>query len=82
MSRTKIANQTNKEITKGINLLKLVQKYPHLASVLFEKYGLHCVGCMAAPFETLEQGAKAHGMTDKEISQMVKELNRQAPLDK
>lgn len=74
MSRTKI--------TKTSNLLQLVQEYPHLASVLFEKYGLHCVGCMAAPFETLEQGAKAHGMRDKEIEKMVQELNRQAPLDK
>ncbi len=70
------------KITKTSNLLKLVQEYPHLASVLFEKFGLHCIGCMAAPFETLEQGAKTHGLSEKEIAKMVKELNRQAPLDK
>lgn len=70
------------KITKTSNLLKLAQEYPHLAPVLFEKYGLHCLGCMAALFETLEQGAKAHGLSEKEIVKMVKELNRQAPLDK
>jgi hybrid cluster-associated redox disulfide protein len=70
------------KITKNSNLLKLVQDYPHLVALLFGKYGLHCLGCMAAPFETLEQGAKAHGLTKKEIAKMVKELNRQAPLDK
>jgi len=39
------------------------------------RYGLHCVGCMAAAGETLEEGAKAHGMKDKEIERMVSEIN-------
>jgi len=30
---------------------------------------------MAAAFETLEDGAKTHGYSDKEIAKMVKRLN-------
>ena len=64
------------KIAKKINLQKLIKKYPKAAEILVNKYGLHCVGCMAAAFETLEQGAKAHGMSAGEIGKMVKELNR------
>ena len=54
----------------------LVEKYPELGSVLMEEYGFHCIGCMAAGMETLEQGAEVHGMDQKEIKKMVDELNR------
>lgn len=64
------------QITKKTNIAKLVKKQPKIARILVEDYGLHCVGCMGAAFETLEQGAKAHGMSEKEIREMVKELNK------
>jgi len=63
------------KIIKDILILDLVEKYPKLAKVLVEKYGFHCIGCMAAGMETLEQGAEVHGMTGKEIEKMVKDLN-------
>jgi len=62
-------------ITKTINLGELSNTYPELVEVLVNDYGLHCVGCMAAAFETLEEGAKAHGFSDQEIAKMVKRLN-------
>jgi len=62
-------------ITKTINLGELSNTYPELVEVLVNDYGLHCVGCMAAAFETLEDGAKTHGYSDKEIAKMVKRLN-------
>ncbi len=64
------------KITKKDNLAKLVTKYPELTETLMFKYGLHCLGCMAASFETLEEGAKTHGMTDKQIKTMVDNLNK------
>lgn len=67
-----------KEITKDILILDLVETYPKIASVLVEKYNFHCIGCMAAGMETLEQGAMVHGMTKKEIDKMVDELKNQA----
>lgn len=38
--------------------------------------GLHCIGCFASQFETLEQGCKGHGMSDKEIDELIKKLNQ------
>jgi len=69
------------KITRKTNLLELIKKHPKIARVLVEDYGLHCVGCIAAAFETLEQGAKAHGMGRREIEKMVDKLNSklQAP---
>ena len=38
-----------------------VQNYPATAEV-FRAFGMGCLGCAAARFETIEQGARAHGM--------------------
>ena len=64
------------KITKDILILDLVEQYPELTEVLTEEYGFHCVGCMAASMETLEQGALVHGMTDDQIEKMVEDLNK------
>lgn len=62
------------EITKDIMIGDLVDNYPKLAKVLVEEYGFHCIGCMAAGMETLEDGATVHGMDKKEIKKMVDDL--------
>jgi hydroxylamine reductase len=62
------------EITKDIMIGDLVEKYPKLAKVLVEEYGFHCIGCMAAGMETLEEGATVHGMNSKDIKKMVDDL--------
>jgi hybrid cluster-associated redox disulfide protein len=68
--------KTPLSIDKKINLSQLLGLYPHLAPILVTDYGLHCIGCGMAAFETLEAGAKAHGMSDKKIDSMVKHLNQ------
>jgi len=62
------------KVTKKTNINKLVEKYPKTADIMF-KYGLHCIGCYVAAFETIEQGALAHGMDKKAIDKLVKKLN-------
>lgn len=37
--------------------------------------GLHCVGCQAATWETLEAGMLGHGYSEDEIDHLVKDLN-------
>lgn len=69
------------KITKNILIGDLVANYPELGRVLVEEYGLHCIGCMAAGMETLEQGAKVHGMSHKEIEEMVTNLRELAEVD-
>ena len=54
----------------------LIEKYPNLGEILADDYGFHCIGCMAAGMETLEEGAKVHGYSAKEIAKMVATLNQ------
>ncbi|MFW6130427.1 MAG: DUF1858 domain-containing protein [Atribacterota bacterium] len=60
------------KITKQMKIEEIIQKYPKTAEV-FGKYGFHCIGCAAASFETLKQGAKAHGI---DIDKLIEDLNR------
>ena len=59
-------------ITKDTGIIEAVQNHPEILQV-FAEYGLGCVGCMAARFETLEQGAAAHGI---DIDELVVDLNK------
>jgi hybrid cluster-associated redox disulfide protein len=61
-------------ITKDMNLADVIFKYPVIALVLLD-HGLHCVGCIANAFDSIEGGAKIHGMSDEEIDDMVIKLN-------
>ncbi len=68
------AKESGEKITKKMTLGDIISRYPETAEVMMKR-GLHCVGCHVAAFETLEQGAKAHGMSDKDIESMLKEMN-------
>ncbi len=62
------------KIAKTMPLGEIVAKYPGTAEILMG-YGLHCIGCHGATWETLEQGALAHGMSEETIESMLKRLN-------
>ena len=62
------------KITKEFNMGELVYKHPSAEEVLLD-YGLHCAGCFANSFDSVEAGAKAHGMTDAEIDEMLERVN-------
>lgn len=62
------------EISKDTNLGELAATYPHLADVLQEDFGLHCIGCFASSFDTVETGATIHGYSADEIHDMVERL--------
>lgn len=72
--KMKEKKNTTQKITKDMNLGEVVIEYPELAEVLLD-YGLHCVGCFANSFDTVEMGASAHGMSDEEVDDMVVRLN-------
>ncbi|MDA3899739.1 MAG: DUF1858 domain-containing protein [Spirochaetes bacterium] len=61
------------EITKDMTFGDLLQQKPEVAEIL-SSYGLHCIGCHIAVFETIEQGAKAHGLTDEQVDEMMKKI--------
>lgn len=60
------------KITKEMTIGELLDKYPDAAQVLWEK-GLMCVMCHLAKDETLEAGAKAHGIN---VNELIEELNK------
>lgn len=60
------------KITKETPMGDILSKYPETAEV-FQKHGLHCLGCAIASFETLEQGAAAHGM---DLKKLLEDLNK------
>ena len=45
-----------------------------LAQIMTE-FGLHCAGCTAATFETLEAGMFAHGKNEEDLETLLKQLN-------
>lgn len=64
----------NQKVTKDMLLGDVIQVYPETGQVMLE-YGLHCVGCFANQFDTVEQGALLHGMEQEEIEEMLERVN-------
>lgn len=59
-------------VTKESGIIEAVQSHPEILEV-FAEYGLGCVGCMAAHFETIEQGAAAHGI---DVDALIADINK------
>ncbi|MFA4935235.1 MAG: DUF1858 domain-containing protein [Candidatus Methanoperedens sp.] len=59
-------------ITKDMTIEKVVTEYPE-SMMVFMKHGLHCVGCHVSAFESIEDGAMAHGIN---ADALVADLNK------
>jgi hybrid cluster-associated redox disulfide protein len=59
------------EITRDMAIGEVVQKHPETVEV-FLRHGLFCLGCAAANFEDIEQGAMAHGI---DVEPLMTDLN-------
>ncbi len=75
---------SDQPITPDMTIGKIVEQYPQTAEVLLG-YGLQCVGCAVNPYETLEQGALGHGMSQDSLESLLQEANmvvtKQAPFE-
>ena len=60
------------KITKEMTIEDVVTNYPETIKV-FMRAGLGCLGCSAARFEIIEQGAQVHGI---DIDQLILDLNQ------
>jgi len=58
-------------INKKMSIEDVVREYPETIRV-FERYGLGCVGCQAALFENIQQGAEIHGV---DVDTLIDSLN-------
>src|SRR3989344_2874979 len=68
----------SQKITKNTLIAEILAENPEKAQLLSEiimDFGIHCVGCGAAAFETLEQGVLGHGFSEEDLNKLVKEIN-------
>ncbi len=66
---------TYMKVTKKTFIGEVMADCPECANIFLE-YGLQCAMCGASSWETIEEGCTTHGMEEKEIKQLVKELNK------
>ncbi|MEM3154956.1 MAG: iron-sulfur cluster assembly accessory protein [Candidatus Woesearchaeota archaeon] len=67
--------KTEQLVTKDMVIADVLKKYPDVAVIMLE-HGLHCVGCHANVFDTIEAGCKVHGLDDATVDSLVAEINR------
>lgn len=69
---------TVEEISKEMTIEEIFSRFPQKSQKLAQEMtgsGLHCVGCGAATWETLETGMLSHGFTPEDVDDMVERLN-------
>lgn len=60
------------KITKNMTFHEVLTKHPQTAKIFLEA-GMHCIGCIAASGESIEQGAMAHGI---DVKKLLEKLNK------
>ena len=63
--------------TKDMSMMEALQADPRAKDV-FAAYGMGCIGCMGVSMESVEDGAKMHGIDPNAV---VAELNKLVPLE-
>ena len=59
------------QITKDMTIEEVIQRFPETIRV-FSQYGVGCLGCSAAQYDNVEQGAVIHGV---DTDRLVEDLN-------
>ncbi len=70
--------ETAQVISKEMTIEEIFSRFPHKSQKLAQEMtnsGLHCVGCGAATWETLEAGMLSHGFAPEDVDDMVNRLN-------
>jgi iron-sulfur cluster assembly protein len=65
-------------ISREMTIEDIFKKFPSKSQKLAQEMtnaGLHCVGCCAATWETLEAGMMSHGCSDEQIDSLLGKLN-------
>lgn len=65
-------------ITLETPVAELTERFGPSADRIMRRYGLYCVGCHRAPFESIGQGAAQHGLAENQVERMMRELRVRA----
>ena len=80
MQQKSIQSPKNRnKITKDMIIQDILAEHPDKAMLISEiliDFGIHCIGCGASGFETLEEGVLGHGFTEEELDMLVEDLNK------
>ena len=60
------------KISREMTITDVVRQYPQTVEV-FMSHGMGCLGCAAARFENVAQGAQAHGI---DVDKLMEDLNK------
>lgn len=66
------------KIHRDMTIEEVFKRFPNKGQKLAQEMtnsGLHCVGCSASTWETIEAGMYGHGMKDDEIDGLIGRLN-------
>ena len=66
-------------IHRNMTIEEIFTSFPHKSQKLAQEMtnaGLHCVGCSAATWETVEAGMLGHGMSEQQIDSLLTKLNK------
>lgn len=61
-------------VTKDMIIGDVLKEYPDVSVIMLE-HGLHCVGCHANVFDTIEAGCQLHGLSDDTVETLVTQIN-------
>jgi len=61
-----------------MSLMEALQADPRARDV-FAAYGMGCIGCMGVSMETIEDGAKMHGLDPEQVVADLNKLAEQRP---
>jgi len=78
MGNTTQKNTKKDRVSRDMTIEEILSNFPHKSQKLAQEItntGLHCVGCSAATWETLEAGMLGHGFAEEEIDRLVDRLN-------
>ncbi|MBO4603677.1 MAG: DUF1858 domain-containing protein [Clostridiales bacterium] len=64
-----------KKITKDMLISEVVAIDPVNISYILMDWGMHCINCIAAAGETLEQAMYVHGYDPANVDELISELN-------
>jgi iron-sulfur cluster assembly protein len=67
------------QITREMTIEEILGGFPQKSQKLAQEMtqmGLHCVGCQAATWETLEAGVLGHGFSEEELEGLIGKLNK------
>lgn len=78
MTATPQDQEKKVRIDRHMTIESILAMFPQKAQRLSQEItnaGLHCIGCHAATWETLEAGMLGHGKTEEEIERLLERLN-------